>query len=178
VQQQVPLSNDPIEEDRDGEWAMAMRRDAFNNEPEDHGASGIKIRNIGQDALDATTAKPTLVTPKRNAPGGIDFRSIDSAIRYKASTAENINKLNTADRSLNDGVEQDILQINRLIKARIIPSSERLKDCLRKAPASNQQGYNNQINNCLAEIFILEEEYAQPCDASFVDVLRKVVLNN
>jgi hypothetical protein len=104
-----------------------------------------------------------------HALGGIDLRT--------CTAARNIGLSAAADELFNDGAEQEMIQINRLIKAKIIPSSERLRECLSRVPASGQERYLKQMNNFLAEIFMLEEEYGQPSETSFVNLLQTVVLN-
>ncbi|MDD5115891.1 MAG: hypothetical protein PHW98_02355 [Candidatus Omnitrophica bacterium] len=72
-------------------------------------------------------------------------------------------------------VEQEISEINRLIKAGVIPSEERIKECLMKTKDSGQKDYLNRLNDCLAAIFMLEEEYSRSADTAFVDTLRSIV---
>jgi len=136
----------------------------------------VNLRNQYSD-FRGRLAQPESVISTSIAPGGIDLRAINFTVKNIASTAVTTNELNIKNSVLGDGAEQELAEINRLLKAKIIPSSERLKECLRKIPVPNQESYIKQINNCLAEIFMLEEEYAQPSEASFVDLLQTVVLN-
>jgi hypothetical protein len=115
--------------------------------------------------------------PPGNAPGGIDFRAINFTVKPIPMVVERNSGLNIADQLLDENVKQEITEINRLIKAKIIPSSQRFNECLKRIITSGEGGYFNQLNNSLAEIFMLEEEYSQPSETSFVNLLQTVVLN-
>ena len=161
------------------QW-VAQNRPDLN--PEAHSlaedlAAVVKVtQDNGQNTLPDTLVNSASAMPQKYAPGGIDFRSIDFKAMSISSATEKISE-NTTDKLPSDSAEEELVQINRLIKAKIVPSSERLKDVLRKIPAINQERYIKQINNCLAGIFMLEEEYSQPCEASFIELLQKVVSN-
>jgi len=103
--------------------------------------------------------------------------SIDPETKPVPGSTEKMDKANIADKPLDNSLEQEISEINRLIRSGIIPNSERIKECLKKTTASNQKDYLDQLNNCLAAIFMLEEEYSQPCNTELVNTLRSVVSN-
>jgi len=135
--------------------------------------SGSSSPIVAQQSVNLAKAASGL----RAAPGGIDLRAIDFTVKQLPAASGESAKMKSGDKFLDTGVEQEISEMNRLIKAKIIPSGERLKECLKKIPASDRVAYFNQLNNCLANIFMLEEEYVQPSEASFVDALKIVVLN-
>ncbi|MFA5275349.1 MAG: HEAT repeat domain-containing protein, partial [Candidatus Omnitrophota bacterium] len=110
---------------------------------------------LGNDLAAVVTANSPSIMPQGNAPGGIDLRVINFTVKHISSGTEKVNEVNTTGISLSNGSGQEITEINRLIRAKIIPSSERLKECLRKIPDSDREAYFNQLNNCLAEIFML-----------------------
>ena len=135
-------------------------------------------QNESLGTQDDTTKPAAIVPPPGNSPGGIDLRSIHyKAMNVPILAGENGVEIISAKPPEENGPDKDLVQINRLIKAKIIPSGERLRECLRKVPASDQEIYNKQINSFLAEIFMLEEEYGRPGETSFVNLLQKVVLN-
>ncbi|MFA6358294.1 MAG: hypothetical protein WCY09_06485 [Candidatus Omnitrophota bacterium] len=104
------------------------------------------------------------------SPGGIDFRNINFAVRSSGQVMKNDKQL-VSDRL---GVSDDygVVEINNLLKARIIPSVERLKEYLEKS--SNQTDCLEQVNNWLAESFRLEEEYLTATDSSLIAMLQLV----
>ncbi|MDD5130748.1 MAG: hypothetical protein PHS66_06875 [Candidatus Omnitrophica bacterium] len=127
-------------------------------------------------SLNEHAAESVAAGQQKNYPGGIDLRAINLTVQNIPGA---LVRMNSADRVdfFGGNVEQEIMQINKLIEAKIIPNGERLKECLRKTSLSNQGAYAKQINNCLAEIFMLEEEYSAPSEASLVDLLQTVVSN-
>jgi len=60
-----------------------------------------------------------------------------------------------------------------MLDAGIIPNGERLKECLDKIPASGRKGYRERVNNLLADIFTLEERYAQGPTPVFTGILKE-----
>jgi hypothetical protein len=143
-----------------GQW-VARNRPDLNPDAHSLAKELAKVVKVAQD----------------NSPGGIDLRRINFTVKDTPATVEKNIELSAAGELFNPGAEQEMLQINRLIKAKIIPSSERLKECLSKVPVSGQSRYIKQMNNFLAEIFMLEEEYGQPSEVSFINLLQTVVLN-
>jgi len=112
------------------------------------------------------------------SPGGIDLRLINYQSRNIPVSRGVGNELSPRDQLLDLSVKQEIIQINRLLKAKIIPSGERLSECISKIPVSARRNYAGLINNCLAEIFMLQEEYGQPSEPYFVELLGTVVSSN
>jgi CHASE3 domain sensor protein len=150
---------------------------------------GAEARDLAKDTAAAKissgeniageTAVPATVYPaeQANDPGGIDLRAINFTIRNRQMTLSNPGTNPDIKNRIfdNDGVERELIEINRLIKAKIIPNDQRLNDCLQNIPESERVKYTREINNCLAEIFMLEEEYAEPSQASLVNLLQAVV---
>ncbi len=129
-------------------------------------------------SVDVETApEPETPVALASAPGGIDLRSIAYKVEEISALKDDSGGSPAAASDSGGNPEQDLVQINRLIEARIIPSGERLAECLSKIPAQDQERYVRQINNCLAKIFMLEEEYSTPSQASLVKLLEKVILN-
>ncbi|MDD5128615.1 MAG: hypothetical protein PHO40_03060 [Candidatus Omnitrophica bacterium] len=139
--------------------------------------SPVKLGNtifIGDEYLENSDFKTILADI---AYEQIAHLSINSETKSEPGSTEIEDKANTTDKPLDDNLEEEISEINRLIRSGIIPSSERIKECLKKTTTSDQKDYLDQLNNCLAAIFMLEEKYSQPCNTEFVNTLRSVISN-
>ena len=121
--------------------------------------SGDLSKNPGDDGKDVPGIAPedgiSAVSPA-DAPGGIDFRDI--AFTVRPAGAE---------------FEDEFFRIKKMLDAGIIPNGERLKECLDKIPASGRKGYRERVNNLLADIFTLEERYAQGPTPVFTGILKE-----
>jgi hypothetical protein len=131
---------------------------------------------LDQDVLDSE--RSARIIPPNNAPGGIDFRRINFTPKPMPNITDRNIQLDISSRAFDEVAKKELSEINRLVKAKIIPSSQRIKECLQKTKALDRQVCFKQLNNSLAEIFMLEEEYQQPSDNSFVNLLQLVVSNN
>ena len=112
-----------------------------------------------------------------NNLGGIDFRNIQPVINRVANFKTVIQDSLIQYKFDPIVSEQESEKINKLIKAKIIPSAERLKEYLETAPGpDNYDNCFKQVNNWLAESFRLEEEYLKPADTSMVAMLQLISL--
>ncbi|MFA4988885.1 MAG: hypothetical protein WC572_04720 [Candidatus Omnitrophota bacterium] len=120
------------------------------------------------------------VHPAKNArrlsPGGIDFRSFNftTVNMPVGGIGTRPIKRRGADVSC---LEKEIRQIDRLLKAKIIPSGERLKECIESIPGSQRKSYAVRMNSLLAEVFMLQEGYAQASDSAYVELLKEIISN-
>jgi len=154
-----PVSSNPVEADHDAKEPLKV------------------VQDKEQGSVNNVMAQSATAIPQSNTPGGIDFRATNFTRRNMASTTAENNEPAIKKSILSDEVEQDLAGITRLIKAKIIPSSDRLRECLNKIPPTDQNKYRQQINNCVTEILMLEEEYSQPSEPFLVDLLQTTALN-
>jgi hypothetical protein len=128
--------------------------------------------------LQRSDDKADLSSNRQKAPGGIDFREINFTVKQTPGVFGGPTELKTPDEFSAGNIGAEMDEIQRLINARIIPSSERINDLLGSLRQTKEKGRFMRVNNFLAEIFVLEEEYSMPCDNSFVDILQKIVSIN
>jgi hypothetical protein len=159
------------------QWVAVKNQPGLNADAHSLAEDLAAVVTANKAVEQSAPVKPVPIVPPGNAPGGIDFRAINFTVKPIPMVVERNSGLNIADQLLDENVKQEITEINRLIKAKIIPSSQRFNECLKRIITSGEGGYFNQLNNSLAEIFMLEEEYSQPSETSFVNLLQTVVLN-
>ncbi|GEM_PF-1899710 len=163
------------------QWVAGRHPNLNSGTAHDLAAEMAKVVEVGQGNGQAAAETGTVDAARSllpgSAPGGIDFRRIDFTVKNMPETGNKKTAAGAGEGAVDAYAEQEMTQINRMIRAKIIPSGERLRECWKSVPASSQQRYIKQINNSLAEIFMLEEEYGKPSENSLVSLLQAVVLN-
>ena len=109
-----------------------------------------------------------------NNPGGIDLRALPI-------TTQSLNQPLTAnipvtgsDLNLTINLDNELRQIQDMLKAGIMPASERIKEYALASSSLKPEDYSREIGRllgCIADIFRLEEEKAKPTPQALKDAL-------
>ncbi|MCU0666969.1 MAG: hypothetical protein MUF05_07745, partial [Candidatus Omnitrophica bacterium] len=105
-------------------------------------------------------------------PGGIDFRVMNIIVQPMG----NFSKLNYAlpkiANAQNINIEQEIIQIKKMVDSGIIPSGNRIKELLAACSLRDQMDIrSDDIHACLTEIFNLEENNLVESDPELKETL-------
>ena len=136
------------------------------------GANSILAALISESGQ--TGSSPVTATsgerPRDGKLGGIDFRvlpiTVDRAHGKLLSASGAYNLMSETE------MEHSWTQIQSMLKAGIVPSSERIKEYL--ASCCRQKNMEREIGkilNCIAYILRLEEERCEPTSQSMKDIL-------
>jgi len=102
-------------------------------------------------------------------PGGIDFRSLPIITQPMPGIAGGLPQKDISALQLDPQWQE----IQRMLASGIIPSGERLKECLKShCTKEDMQPEINNILSCIADIFRLEEDKATSTDPA----LRKFLV--
>jgi len=108
----------------------------------------------------------------KSGPGGIDFRYLPIIIQPAINNLTNGLNPEQFKRLSKMDIEKELIQINNMVNAGILPSAERIKDVVlasyqRKALNKN----NNKLLSCVASILRLEEENLALTDETTKEIL-------
>jgi hypothetical protein len=120
----------------------------------------------------AAEFKP-LITAQKPAVGGIDFRNL------KTVNGNDRNKAPIFEITDGETRDEQWQEINRLIKARITPSLNRIVDYL-ESDAREEMAAKKRINNVragIADILRMEEEAVLSADSDFEELLELIENN-
>ena len=98
------------------------------------------------------------------APGGIDLRGISGQIRVSNVSAQ---EPAPTEFAYSIGEDKDLLEIHKLLKARITPSYERVWEYARKSRKNIKKRVGG-LFSCVSEVFRLEEENGITADRNFL----------
>ncbi len=116
------------------------------------------------------------------SPGGIDFTVMPTVVHPVMSPQDNF-KINPGqivssslkNIKLGDGDEPEWLQIQKMVHAGIIPSSQRIKEYLVSSCVRGE--FNQEMDKvicCIFDIFRLEEERLNPADSGICEILKLI----
>ena len=105
-------------------------------------------------------------------PGGIDFRALP-IVTQPVGAASPLTLNPPALTLKNVNLEKEWSEIQRMLNAGIIPSSQRIKEYLQSC-CTKQEDITQEIDkvlSCIADILRLEEERCQPTEAALKELL-------
>lgn len=102
--------------------------------------------------------------------GGIDLRSLP--VMIQPGMVNSIYSLPVSHLIPTKNLDKEWLQIEQMVNAGIIPSSQRIKECLISSCLNGDpKEAIEKALSCVAEILVLEEENLSPLDADLYQLL-------
>jgi len=128
------------------------------------------------DKKDIGSSSPLILQPKK--PGGIDFRFLPIVTQAIGNLSADINAKDLSRIAQLD-LNAEWNEIEKLINAQIIPSSERLKEYLQAACLQKRLGQEDRdkIILSIANTLRCEEERSAKTDPGLIDILVALEAN-
>ena len=154
---------------------------------ETHPYRAVKDANKATEALKSSSAvereEKRSVSSSVNNPGGIDLRALPITTQFVlnqpltanmpiAGSALNLNRALSDSRRVS--LNNELRQIQDMLNAGIMPSSERIKEYALTSSSLKPEDYSREIDKilgCIADVFRLEEEKAKPTPQILKDML-------
>jgi len=103
--------------------------------------------------------------------GGIDFRALPVTVQAPAAGPA-LSSITASASLLNIDPDESLLQIRNMLKAGIIPSSERIKEYLQSCCLRHEMGREmEEILSCIADILKMQEERVMTTEPSLKEML-------
>jgi hypothetical protein len=118
-----------------------------------------------------SAASSPLIIEDNNPPGGIDLRRINTVMTASSKATAEFTPVGETDAS----EDKELIQVQRLINANIIPSYERIREYIGHC-GKDLKNRLNGIFTCVSGIFRLEEENGVSSDKEFIDLLASLEL--
>jgi hypothetical protein len=131
----------------------------------------IKVASGGSIQATTIAVSSSSAVEVPSDKGGIDLRALPIVTQPVAASALTLNPLLLTLQNIN--LREEWAEIERMLKADIVPSTQRLKEYL-EVCCSRQDDMAPEIDkvlNCIADILRLEEERVSLTDSSLRDIL-------
>ncbi|MFH1442245.1 MAG: hypothetical protein ABIH18_09455 [Candidatus Omnitrophota bacterium] len=154
-------------------------------------SSSLQMGKLNKGGIDGSASSPLIPKIEKDI-GGIDFRAmpiVNQPVisprnnfrmifneiaclsgRQASSPLKSVSSRNDTNKLNNDSVEW--LEIEKMVNAGIIPSSQRIKECLVSSCVRQDFAQNlDKVICCFGNILRLEEERLKPADSGMCEIL-------
>jgi len=157
-------SKEPSSSETDSLDTYSLQNEVGSNNPSIDGLPDKKTSGI-----DGSASLPSI--PGRGGLGGIDFRALPIVTQAIGNLGANINR-SSLNRLSSVNLNQEWLEIERMVSSGITPSAERIKEYIQASCAKGEAGQDvDKIINCISDILRQEEERCCSTDATLRDIL-------